>query len=660
MPAKQTNSTVMGISNMRSKKSPKKNKQGNLYQDMPMLPTSLKEVQQRGWDSVDIILVTADAYVDHPSFGVALIGRWLESLGFRVAILAQPDWRSADDFKMYGPPRLFWGITSGAVDSRLNNYSSFGNRRKEDVYSPGGKTGLRPDRPILAYASRAREAFKGIPIILGGLEASLRRLTHYDYIEDQLKRSVLIDAKADMLVFGMAERAIGHVAKRLDKGEKITDLTDIPGTAWPTTHGRSEPSNAVSLPSLADQQEKPAMVMKAQISYQREFQTYSCPVTQDQGAGSVVVLPPAEPLTTNEMDTLYGLPFARQYPKRYDKEGGIPALTPIQFSITSHRGCFGGCSFCSLYFHQGKHISFRSIDSLLGEADTFLKHKDFRGTISDIGGPTANMYGMKCLKDKPCHRMSCIAPSPCKYLGASDDKLLKMLRAFLSWARKCPRKINLQIASGVRHDLALLGNNSQYISKKTKSTEYTDLLAANFVSGHLKMAPEHYCADVLKLMGKTPFNLFETFEKHFEQASAKVDKKQYIVPYFITGHPGCTVENSLELCQYLFERNWQVRQVQDFTPIPLSLSAAMYQSGQDSQGKTIHVARGRKEKQLQMALLKYHEPRSQKIISTWLGELGPSKINSKYAKLLTRLLNRPGNNPKVQKRNRNDNKRTRR
>lgn len=623
-----------------------------------MLPTTSAEMRQRGWDAVDIILVTADAYVDHPSFGVALIGRWLEKQGFRVAILAQPDWRSVDDFRQLGPPRLFWGITSGAVDSRLNNYSSLGNRRKEDVYSPGGKTGLRPDRPLLVYGARVREAFKGIPIILGGLEASLRRLVHYDYIEDQLKRSVLIDAKADMLVHGMGERAIGEIARRLDQGENIVDLTDIPGTSWPLTQRRVEPADAVSLPSLAAQQQDASLILKSQVTYQQAFGPDSRPVVQGQGAGSVVVLPPAKPLTTPEMDTLYGLPFTRQFHNRYIKDGGVPALTPIQFSITTHRGCFGGCSFCSIYFHQGKHISFRSVDSLLGEADLFLKHKDFRGTISDIGGPTANMYGMKCLKEKPCQRASCLAPSPCKYLSVDDSRLMTMLQAFLKWANACPRKINLQIASGVRHDLALLQTGSDPKTSKANGSTYIDLLSTHFVSGHLKLAPEHYCNNVLKLMGKTPFNLFERFEKQFEQASKKANKKQYIVPYFISGHPGSTIENSLELCEYLFGRNWQVRQVQDFTPVPLSLSTAMYAAGLDPQGKAIHVARGRKEKQLQMALLKYHEPRSQKIIATYFQEQGISKLDPRYAKLLTRLLNKtPRNTPDIQKRKRHNGKR---
>jgi len=605
-----------------------------------MLPSSRDEIQQKKWDYVDVILVTADAYVDHPSFGVAIIGRWLESLGFRVAILSQPDWRSVDDFRGFGPPRLFWGITSGAVDSRLNNYSSLGNRRKEDVYSPGGKTGLRPDKPLPAYAARIRQAYKGIPIILGGLEASLRRVVHYDYIEDQLKRSILIDAKADMLVHGMAERTIGEIAHRLDQGEKITELTDIPGVAWPVTAGRTPPDNAVTLPSFQEQQQDSSLVMKAQLLYQKESHPQGRPVLQDQGAGAVVMYPPAQPLTSQEMDALYALPFTRQCHKRYLKDGGVPALEPIQFSITAHRGCFGGCSFCSIYFHQGKEISFRSVDSLIREAETFLKHKDFRGTISDIGGPTANMYGMTCRKGKSCSRAGCLWPSPCKFLNADETRLLSMMQAFLKWSQSCPRKINLQVASGVRHDLALPSRDS---SKKggqagEKGSAYIDLLSKHFVGGHLKLAPEHYCSDVLKLMGKPSFDLFEQFEKHFDRASEKAGKQQYIVPYFISSHPGSTVDDSLALCEYLFGRNWQVRQVQDFTPIPLSLSTAMYVSGLDSYGHKIHVARGRKEKHLQMALLKYHEPRSQKIIAAYIQEQGGVKIKSRYEILLTKII----------------------
>ena len=317
-------------------------------------------MQQRGWHQADIILITGDAYVDHPSFGVALIGRLLESNGFRIAILAQPDWRSIEPFRALGKPRLFWGITSGCIDSRLNDYASLGNKRKEDVYSPGGKLGLRPYRPLLVYSARAREAFPDVPIVLGGLEASLRRLAHYDYIEDKLKRSVLIDAKADLLVHGMAEFQIIEIARRLNNGESIDQLTNIPGTAYPVKNRTKLPENTVSLPSLSQQQADKSLAMSAQLQYQKQAHPAGYAVIQEQDPSKIVVLPPAEPINDTTLDSLYELPFTRCWHPKYDSAGGVPALKPVQFSITTHRGCFGGCSFCSIYFHQGKDISSRS------------------------------------------------------------------------------------------------------------------------------------------------------------------------------------------------------------------------------------------------------------------------------------------------------------
>jgi len=579
------------------------------------LPVTAEEMRQRGWEQADIILVTADAYVDHPSFGVALIGRWLEKLGYRVAVLAQPDWRSVDSFRVLGPPRLFWGITSGAVDSRLNDYMALGHRRKQDLYSPGGVVGLRPDRPLLVYTARVREAYKGIPIILGGLEASLRRLVHYDYIEDRLKRSVLIDAKADLLVHGMGEKAVAEIARWLAAGEKMEELTNIPGTAYPLTQGRTAPSQAVRLPGLEEQQQEPARVMEAQILYQQQAHPGGKPVIQDQNAAGIAVLPPAPVLTEAELDGLYDLPFTRKWHPRYDKAGGVPALEPVAFSLTTHRGCFGGCSFCSIYFHQGKQIGCRSISSLLSEADRCRAHPDFRGTLSDLGGPTANMYGMHCPQSSSCSRTSCLFPEPCKNLNREYGPLLTMMEAMLRWKKE--HAVHLFVASGVRHDLALF------------SPEYIRLLAGHFVGGHLKAAPEHTDPDVLRQMGKPSFALFEQFERQFQVASRQAGKEQYLVPYFISGHPGCGMEQAVGLCEYLVDRRWRVRQVQDFTPSPLTLSTAMYVAERDPQGRKLYVPKGRKEKKLQMALLHYQEPASQKIVFPLLESLGRTALREK-------------------------------
>ncbi|MDD5063480.1 MAG: YgiQ family radical SAM protein [Phycisphaerae bacterium] len=585
------------------------------------LPTTPEEMRQRGWKQADIILVTGDAYVDHPSFGVTLIGRWLEKLGYKVAILAQPDWRSADAFRSLGPPRLFWGITSGTIDSQFNDYASMGHRRKRDVYSPGGVLGLRPRRPLFVYSARVREAFKGIPLILGGLEASLRRLTHYDFIEDKLKRSVLIDAKADLLVHGMAERAIKEIAERLSSGGSINDLAGIAGTAYPVRRDTTMPENAVRLPSLSQQESDHSLVMSCQKSYQSQAHPKGLPVIQDQEPGEIVVMPPAEPLSEFEMDELYDAPFARNWHPSYDKAGGVPALEPIRFSITAHRGCFGGCSFCALYFHQGRYISSRSIGSLLAEADCLKKHKQFRGTISDIGGPTANMYGMKCEQGSDCRRTSCLVPSVCKHLKADAGQLIKMMESFLKWQASQSARTNIYVASGIRHDLAL------------QNKEYIKLLARHFVGGHLKVAPEHYCPRVLELMGKPSFELLEEFEVYFQEVSRQAGKEQYLVPYFISAHPGCTADDAIKLTEYLVSRGWCPRQVQDFSPIPLTTSTAMYVSGLDTKGKKIFIPKGHREKTLQAALLQYCEEKNEKRVAGFLRNQGRAELISKIDSL---------------------------
>ncbi|MBN1510318.1 MAG: DUF3362 domain-containing protein [Sedimentisphaerales bacterium] len=602
-----------------------------------LLPTTREEIRGRGWEQVDIILVTGDAYVDHPSFGVAMIGRWLEKLGYRVAILPQPDWRGIDAFRSLGAPRLFWGITSGCIDSRLNDYASMGHRRGADVYSPGGAIGLRPTRPLLAYAARAREAYPNVPIILGGLEASLRRLVHYDYISDKMMRSVLVDAKADMLVFGMGELAIAEIARRLNNGEPVSAMTNIAGTAYRVLRDTPVPADAVRLPSLAQQTENKALVMEAQEQYQRacsvparafcvaqsppagitaEGGGATCggrPVVQDQDPGTIVVMPPARSLTTGELDALYDLPFTRRWHPRYASCGGIAALEPVESSITTHRGCYGGCSFCSIYFHQGKEIASRSTESLLAEADRLSADARFRGTISDLGGPTANMYGTNCTKEQGCSRPSCVFPSPCKNLSLDFGPLMEMTEAFVRW-KGGPRGKHVYVASGIRHDLAL------------HSPGYLDLLVGHFVGGHLKVAPEHYCDQVLRLMGKPSFASFEEFESRFDEACRRAGKEFYLVPYFISAHPGCTLDHAARLTEYLVSRSWQPRQVQDFVPVPLTLSTAMYVAGQDSAGRKIHVPSGRREKRLQAALLQYYREPNARLIAEYLQSGGHAEL----------------------------------
>ena len=578
------------------------------------LPATPEELRRCGWDQADIILVTGDAYVDHPSFGVALIGRWLQKLGYRAAVLAQPDWRSVEPFRALGRPRLFWGITSGCIDSRLNDYASLGNRRRQDIYSPGGAVGLRPGRPLLVYSARAREAYPDVPIILGGLEASLRRLVHYDYIEDRMKRSVLIDAKADLLIHGMAEKATAEVARRLDAGQTVRELTDIAGTAFVARKGVVIPANAVRLPSLAEQQSDRTRVMYAQQEYQRHSRPAGLAVVQEQDPGMIVVLPPAETLKGEELDDVYDLPFSRCWHPRYEESGGVPALTPVQFSITTHRGCFGGCSFCSIGCHQGKLIGSRSLESLLNEAEVIRGHPQFRGTIVDLGGPTANMYGMECARAQNCMRASCLSPAPCKHARLDHGPMVDMMEAFVRWSTGLPKRINVFVASGIRHDMAL------------ESPEYLDLLVRHFVGGHLKVAPEHSCAHVLNLMAKPQFEVFEQLEQRFNEARRRAGKEIYLVPYFISAHPGCRPEDGLKLTEYLVSRSWRPRQVQDFVPIPLTLSTAMYVAGTDTSGKEIHIPRSRREKRLQAALLQYYQPHNKKIIGQFLQQQGRTSL----------------------------------
>lgn len=572
------------------------------------LPTTAEEMRVRGWDQADVVLITGDAYVDHPSFGVALIGRWLEKLGYRVAVLAQPDWRSVAPFRSLGPPRLFWGITGGCIDSRLNDYASLGNRRKQDVYSPGGGTGLRPGRPLLVYSARAREAYPEVPIVLGGLEASLRRLVHYDYIEDKLKRSVLVDAKADLLIHGMGEQAVAEVARRLDARQSIFELTDIPGTAYVLRKGLVAPAGALRLPSLTQQADEASLFIAAHQQYQAEMRPQGKPIVQEQDPGVLVVLPPGEPLSGAQLDALYDLPFSRSWHPRYDREGGVPALTPVKFSIATHRGCFGGCAFCSIGCHQGKQIRSRSVGSLLDEAERIRRHPQFRGTIEDVGGPSANMYAMACPDAGTCGRTSCLAPTPCPRLKADHGPMLEMMEAFVRWSRNGSRRTNVFVASGIRHDLAL------------QSREYLDMLVKHFVGGHLKVAPEHYCAHVLDLMGKPGFEVFEAFEARFAESCRRTGREAYLVPYFISAHPGCRAADALKLTEYLISRSWRPRQVQDFVPIPSTLATAMYVSGVDAAGRPIHVPRSRKEKRLQAALLQYYQPRHGKSVAQFLRE----------------------------------------
>ncbi len=553
----------------------------------PFLPTNRAEMAERGWSEVDIVIVSGDAYVDHPAFGPPLIARFLEGRGFKVGIIAQPDWQSAEPFRALGRPRRFYGVAAGNLDSMLNRLTAQKKNRSEDQYSPGGKTGCRPDRATLVYAHRCREAYPGVPIVLGGIEASLRRIAHYDYWSDNVRRSILIDAKADLLVFGMGERPIWEIARRLGAGEKIDTIRDVRGTCYIAS--REETALAESLESEHVRDRRPVVlpsyeeVSKDKRAYARAARAFhyetnpwnARPLLQRHGDRAVYFNPPAFPLDDGNgtdkadsvaMDALYDLPFNRVPHPSYSEP--IPAYETVKHSVVLMRGCFGGCTFCSITEHEGRVIQNRSAESILREIRALRRLDDFRGTVSDLGGPTANMYKMRCKSEaieSACRRLSCVHPGICENLGTDHGPLLEVMRA----ARAEEGVKRVFIASGVRYDLA------------ERSPEYVADLAAHHVGGQLSVAPEHVSPRVLAKMKKPGIESYERFQHMFACASKDAGKEQYDIPYFISGHPGCTLDDMIELAQWLKKNGRRPRQVQDFIPTPMSLAATMYWTGID-------------------------------------------------------------------------------
>jgi radical SAM superfamily enzyme YgiQ (UPF0313 family) len=588
------------------------------------LPMTLNEAAERGIRAFDVILVSGDAYVDHPSFGTAVIGRVLEAEGFRVGILAQPDWHGDTDFRRLGTPRLFFGISAGNVDSMVNNYTAARRGRRTDAYSPGGIP-RRPDRAAIVYADRLHSLFPGIPLVLGGIEASLRRFAHYDYWSDRVRKSILADAPADLLVYGMGEWQVVEIARRLSGGEGIRDLTDIRGTSWklpPKAFREMEGGGLVTLPPFGE-------VARDRVAYARAFALHAAEqdpfhgrrVAQDHGKTVVVQNPPALPLTTEELDRVYELPYTRRAHPSYREE--IPALEPVRFSLVSHRGCFGGCSFCAIGHHQGRIIQGRSAESLVREAERLVKMEGFAGVIQDLGGPTANMYGFACPnwasagepegrkpEGEPTGRspggdshLRCSTPagacrdrrcSPdCPGLVPGEKAHLELLRR----VRAVPGVKRVFIASGIRHDLIDLSD-----------LEYLTELCGHHVGGHLKVAPEHISPRVLSLMGKPGRRAFEAFRRRFREVSRRLGKEQYLLPYFMSGHPGCTIGDMIELAEYIRDESLYTEQGQDFTPTPMTAATCMYHTGIDPGSmEEVHVPRGR-EKEIQRALLHYRDP----------------------------------------------------
>lgn len=582
---------------------------------MSFIPTTQQEMKQRGWNELDVIFVSGDAYIDHPAFGVPLLARWLESHGFRVGIIPQPDWRSKEPFMALGRPRLFFGVAAGAMDSMVAHYTPARKLRRDDAYTPGNRHGARPNRATIIYTSRLKEAYRDVPVVIGGIEASLRRFAHYDYWEDKVRRSLLLDAKADLLVYGMAERALVDVAERMRSGESMADIRNVRGTCFSVSQAEPRPEEGafVEIPSFDEvSADKSAFATAFRLSSLEHNPECARAVIQPHGSRLLVCMPPAMPLTETELDEIYALPFEKAPHPVYQET--IPAWEQIKTSITSHRGCFGGCAFCAIAMHQGTTIQSRSEASISAEVDALVTKPWFRGSVSDVGGPTANMYGLSCgdtTSRKVCRRQSCLYPQICKNLSSSDRRSVGLLRKIRS--RKGIKHV--AVSSGVRYDLM------------ERQPGYFSELVGHHVGGLLKVAPEHLAEHVTALMHKPDRKTFETFFQRFRDESNRIGKRQTIVPYLISGHPGCTLEDMLEMALTLKKLGLKVEQVQDFTPTPGTLSTCMYYTGLDpDNGKKLHVARSDREKGLQKALLLWHLPDERRRFLEALRELGREEL----------------------------------
>ncbi len=559
---------------------------------MGFLPMSRAEMKAKNWEELDIILVSGDAYVDHPAWAAALLGRFLEYHGYRVGIIAQPDWRTGEDFMQLGAPRLFFGVSAGNLDSMVNHYTADKKKRRQDVYSPGGKAGMRPDRATIVYTNRLREAFPGIPVIIGGVEASMRRLAHYDYWGDQVRRSILLDSKADLLIYGMGEKALFETARYLERGQDVKSLRNVAGSCYAAAQ---PPEDALILPSYEAAASDPVKFSQLTRMVAQNITSYlAAPLAQRHGERWVVANPPALPLSTAEMDELYALPFQRRSHPIYEDRGGVPALKPVQFSILTHRGCFGGCHFCSIGLHQGKFIQSRSQESLLNEARSFLMHPDFKGSIPDVGGPSANMYGLsgkERLKCEKCKRGSCLVPALCPKMDTDHSPSVKLWREL----RKIPGIKHIRVASGVRYDLII----------KDSSGSYLHSLCKHHVGGQLKVAPEHVADKVTALMGKPDHTQYLKFTESFNRVNRQLGKTQYLIPYLISAHPGSSLKESRELAQYVSRQmRHHPEQVQNFTPLPMTISASMYHTGMNPfNGEKIYVPKSAKERREQRDML---------------------------------------------------------
>jgi uncharacterized radical SAM protein YgiQ len=574
---------------------------------------SMEEARARGWNEIDVVFVTGDAYIDHPSFAMSILGRVLEAAGYRVGIVSQPNWHSCEDWQRFGRPRLFFAISAGNMDSMINHYTANKKVRNDDAYSPGGRIGLRPDRATLAYCQRARQAYKGVPVIAGGVEASLRRLAHYDYWSDKVRRSILFDSKADLVGFGMGENSIVEIARRLEAGETVKDLRDMRGVAYALGASESIPEDALELPTYEQVcSDKVAFSLATRMIHNETNPLNARRLVQRHDKQAVVCNVPALPISQEAMDRIYGLPYTRKPHPSYTEP--IPAFNMIKNSVTIMRGCFGGCTFCSITAHQGRVIQSRSKESVLNEIREMTKDSDFKGIVSDIGGPTANMYQMRCTRpevEAMCRRQSCVHPKVCKLLGVDHTPVIQLMRE----ARNVPGIKKVLVASGIRMDLA------------RQSPEYIEELTQHHVGGHLKVAPEHVDPDVLFKMRKPANDDFEFFTDKFKDASAKAGKKQYIIPYFIASHPGSSIESMIELAVFLKRNGYKPDQVQDFIPAPLDVATSMYYTGLDPFSlKEVYIARALRDRKSQRALMQFFKPENYFEVRDALREAGRSDL----------------------------------
>ena len=598
------------------------------------LPVTKQEMKERGWEEADFVYVTGDAYVDHPSFGAAIISRLLESRGYRVGIIPQPDWRKKESIQVFGKPRLGFLVTAGNMDSMVNHYTVSKKHRSRDAYSPGGKMGLRPDLPVIVYSNLIRQVYKDSPIILGGIEASLRRLGHYDYWNDRIRRSVLMDSGADLISYGMGEHSVLEIAEALSNDIPVKELTYIPGTVY-----RCKEINRVYdpilLPSFEDlEKEKKNYAESFAVQYKNTDPFTAKPLVEDYGnKGYVVQNPPAMPLTQEEMDEVYELPYTGRSHPMYDEEGGVPALEEVKFSITSNRGCFGGCSFCALTFHQGRILQSRSHESIIKEGKKMTKDPSFKGYIHDVGGPTANFRQPSCKKQLTkgvCTDRQCLFPSPCKNLNVDHRDYVELLRRL----RGIPGIKKVFIRSGVRFDYVLADPDPTFLNE----------LAEYHISGQLRVAPEHVSDKVLKVMGKPPHHVYEKFLKAYEQANIHTGKKQFVVPYFMSSHPGCTMREAVKLAEYVRDMGFTPEQVQDFYPTPSTLSTCIYYTGIHPLTKEkVYVPKSPHEKAIQRALMQYKNPANRSLVMEGLRLAGREDLIGYGSKCLVRPDKSQGN-----------------